>query len=138
MHPSVKCFCKAKTFFLHFYEAFFTSLHDQNSNFLHDINHKIIHKSEDIILINLIFSTNGHLLCILLTSAFAKLKLFFFTFMKHFLLLYEIKIQIFSITSTTKSSSEDIDLINLIFSTNGHLLCIPLLSAFAHQTKFSP
>ena len=50
------------------------------------------------------FSTNGHLLCILLTSAFAKLKLFFFTFMKHFLQLYVSKIKSFSVTSTTISS----------------------------------
>ena len=42
--------------------------------------------NQDIDLINLIFSTNGHLLCILLTRAFAKLKLFFFTFIKHFLI----------------------------------------------------
>ena len=70
------------------------------SNIIHYINYK----SEDIALINLIFSTNGYLLCILLTSAFAKLKLFFVTFMKHFLQLYVSKIKSFSATSTTISS----------------------------------
>ena len=71
--------------------------------FLCNISHYIIHKSEDIDLINLIFSTNGHLLCIILTSTFAKLKLFS-SLTKNFLEQYKTKIHIFTIRSTTKSS----------------------------------
>ena len=32
-------FAKLKLFFLHFYEAFFTAIRDQNSHFRHNINH---------------------------------------------------------------------------------------------------
>ena len=83
-------FSKLKLFFSHLYKAFFTAIRDQNSQFLYNINHKIIHKSEDIDLINLIFSTNGHLLilCLLLTSAFARL--FFLHFNEAFFYSYTI------------------------------------------------
>ena len=65
---------------------------------------------------------------------------FFFTFMKHFLQLYKTKIQIFAITSTTKSSIKVKMLIwspwfYLQMGTNVHILCI-LCQGLLQSSKF--
>ena len=98
MHPSDKAFAKLQLFFLHFNKSFFKAIYDTKiqiffvtsttiliwSTWLAGLISVTSTTKSSIKVKILIWSTNGHLLCILLTSAFAKLKLFFLHFYEAF------------------------------------------------------